>query len=103
MKTSGLLAASGDFKQKKDVIVIHPNDGFDLGLMTTQYEVRIVMGETQEAFQKGSGKAVPGRLLLANDCPNGTIRLNLGQWQELGKPRELRLCCEEDKILVAKA
>jgi len=102
MKTSGLLTASGDFKQKKDVIVIHPNDGFDLGLMTTKYQVQIVMGETPETFLKGGGKAVPGTLLLVNECPNGTIRLNLAQWQDLGKPRQLRLCCEADKVLIAK-
>ena len=103
MKTSGLLAATGDFKQKKDAIVIHPNDGFDLGLMTTKYDVQIVVGETPEAFQKGAGKPVPGTLLLLNECPNGTIRMNLGQWQDMGKPRQLRLCCEADRILIAKA
>lgn len=52
---------------------IHPNDGFDLGMMTTHYSVELEGGS-------------PAEVWLLNDCPQSCIQLNTKYWERLGKP-----------------
>jgi hypothetical protein len=54
---------------------IHPNDGFDLGMMTTRHSV-----------ETDSGCA--GEVWLLNECPQECIQLNTKVWERLGKPKE---------------
>ena len=44
MKNTSELSVLGDFSMPEDTLVIHPNDGFDLGLMMTSHPVYIYRG-----------------------------------------------------------
>jgi hypothetical protein len=54
---------------------IHPNDGFDLGMMTTAYDVEL----------DGAG---PALIRLLNECPRDCLELPPRLYERLGKPRQ---------------
>jgi hypothetical protein len=102
MKSTGHLTAMGDFTLQKDLIILHPNDGYDLGLITKDNAVRIFSGASREDFLAGKGKFIPGIVQLLNECTHTTVRMNLSWWQEIGKPRRVRLTYHQEKLLISK-
>ncbi len=103
MRSTNSLRVSTDFSQSADKILIHPNDGYDLRLMQNNYSIRIFSNLTVEEFNSGKGRPLTGQILLENKCESGTIRLNHNYWLEMGKPFEVKLLFDKDKILVCKA
>ncbi len=68
-------------------INMHPNEGFDLGLMTTRHEVEV----------EGLGKA---EVWLLNDCPKESFELNPGVWERYGKPARAVLSFDGAKLRI---
>ncbi len=100
MKTADHLTAMGDLTLGRDEIVLHPNDGYDLGLLAMSNRMRIYAGTDDEDFLAGNGNCMEGTVHLKNECSLATVRMNLSRWKELGKPRHVRLTCHEDKLLI---
>jgi hypothetical protein len=100
MRSTGHLRAMGDFSLPKDVLVLHPCDGYDLGFLATHNSLRIYSGAAMEDFEAGSGACTPGTLHLKNDCALSTLRLSLDLWKSLGRPREVRLVCRNGGLLI---
>ncbi len=92
MRKSELLKVINDFSLAETEVVINPNDGFDLGLMTTEHRVR-----TDDGGGDG-GSGVPGRIRLDNGCPPGSVVLNKKLWERLEKPQALRLGLDGDRL-----
>jgi len=69
-------------------IIIHPNDGYDLGMMTDRYTVTM----------KDKSGDLAGEVLLKNECNTGTVILNLGFWEEIGKPKKIKLEYKDGNI-----
>ncbi|OHD25535.1 MAG: hypothetical protein A2086_11170 [Spirochaetes bacterium GWD1_27_9] len=90
MKTTQHLTVITEFKLK-DKVVIHPNDGFDLDLMSTIYKLKVssVLASQNDNFE--------GELFLSNDCKYGTIQLSPSYWQKIGKPNKVKLSITDDK------
>ena len=102
MKATDFLTVMGDFSLARDTLVIHPNDGFDLGFMTKTCAVKIVTGGTPADFAAGNATHVPGTVLLENACACGTMRMNLSWWKKMGSPGKVKLFCNQDILLISK-
>ena len=71
MKRTQPLKVMVDSSFPMGKIVVHPNDGFDLGLMNTGYPVKIVYNVSLDAFRQEAGNPVQGNILLENSCRIG--------------------------------
>jgi hypothetical protein len=61
---------------------LHPNEGADMGLMTTQHSAVTAEGSSLE-------------LHLLNECPKESVEISSKLWERLGKPAKVVL--EYDK------
>ncbi len=100
MKTTDDLTVLSDFSQKENIVVIHPNDGFDLGLMTTDYQVKIYANQTVKDFKSGSAEYLDGNILLENKCRLGTVELSKKLVEKVGEPKKVKLGFDNGKLLI---
>ncbi|MBN1410759.1 MAG: hypothetical protein JW969_07925 [Spirochaetales bacterium] len=103
MKNTAALTALSHLGQAENTIVIHPNDGFDLGLLTLRKNIKIYSHITVKEFKEKGGTPTEGLLVLENQCKLGTIELNPSFWRKLGKPKNLQLFFKEDGLLLLTA
>jgi hypothetical protein len=90
MKITNLLDVKADFKLK-DKVIIHPNDGVDLGLFNYSIKIKIVstLTDDKEFFD--------GELILENKCKAETVEIGTAYWQKIGKPHKIKLAISDDK------
>jgi hypothetical protein len=104
MKRSTPLRVIADRHQGAGDIQINPNDGFDLGLMTTHYSVQLELGATPETLGCGKCQAMQGTIYLRNEVSNNTVILNSGTAQALQLSRPLvQLVYYEGKMCIIPA
>jgi hypothetical protein len=72
---------------KANEVSIHPNEGFDLGMMTTAYDVEL----------DGSG---PALVKLLNECPKESFELPPKLYERYGKPRQAILKYDGAKLFI---
>lgn len=97
MKETSALTVLGDISFDEKTIAIHPNDGFDLGLMTTDYVVKIYYGADPAVFNDDEAPFVHGNIYLKNECTMGQVELSLKAAEKLGKPKSVRLVYAPDE------
>jgi len=99
MKTTGYLKVKGDFSQRQNTVIMHPNDGFDLGFMKQHYPVKLFKNESTDpkkiAFPE---KGQSGYVFLDNDCTHGSIYLNKKFWELIGQPRRIKLVYKGENL-----
>jgi hypothetical protein len=78
----------GDFSMDEKTINMHPNDGFDLGLMTTEHVVQIHIGPEEDPSGLEDADFIHGTLHLKNDVRNGYLELSLRSAQKLGDAKK---------------
>ena len=83
MTRTAPLTVLGDFSMDEKTVNIHPNDGFDLGLMTTEHVVRIYVGATTDLAELSEESFVYGKIHLRNEVRNGHVELGLKSAQRL--------------------
>lgn len=91
MKETDGLSVLADYSFDEKTLNIHPNDGYDLGLMTTKAVERIFVDCTFAEFQSGQGSHVFGNLNLSNETKAGTCEMSLRTAQKMGRPKKVRL------------
>jgi hypothetical protein len=101
MKQTEELTVINDLSLKEYEVVIHPNDGFDLGLLDKHNYIKIFSRATIEEFKKEDGHHMPGQLSLANECRSGTVTISSKHWNSLGKPKKVKLFYNANKLLIA--
>jgi len=84
-------------------IVIHPNDGFDLGLMQTHYTARVFMNIRLSDFKEECGDPVQGQIFLENTCRRGYAELSQKCWERMKKPNSVLLVYDSNKVLLLSA
>jgi len=87
----------------KDEIMIHPNEGFEIGLMNTSQNVRLFVNTNVEVFNTGEKDYIIANLVLSNDCKHGEIILSHRFWKRIGTPPKLKLYYDNNKVLLANA
>ncbi len=100
MKNTGILNALGDFSMTEDTLVVHPNDGFDLGLMQVSHPVYIYKGISIADFKENKGDRISGKIHLKNECRLGTVEMGLKALEKIGKPKKVQLYYEEPNLLI---
>lgn len=100
MKNSSELNVLADFSMAEDTLVLHPNDGFDLGMMKTSYPVYIYRGISLADFKEKKGERINGKILLKNECKLGTLEMGKKGWEKGGKPKKVQLYYEEPDLLI---
>lgn len=65
---------------------IHPNDGADLGMMTTHYPVELDGGS--------------GEIWLLNECPKDAFEVAPRVWERMGKPKRAVLKYDGKRLLI---
>lgn len=80
-------------------LVIHPNDGFDLGLINPQYPMAIC---NQTSTPGVNSSAHQGRILLKNSCRSGTIQVSQKQWELMGKEKSVTLLLKTNTVFILR-
>lgn len=101
MKHTEELTVINDLSLKEYEVLIHPNDGYDLGLLDKHNYIKIFSTDTIEEFKKEDGQHIPGQLALANECRIGTVIISPKHWNSLGKPKKVKLIYNDKKLLIA--
>lgn len=91
IEKTGPLSLMGDYSFDEKTINIHPNDAYDLGLMTSRAVVQIFVDCSVEEFLQGSVQSTYGNLYLKNETRMGTLEVSLKTAQKLGKPKQVRV------------
>jgi hypothetical protein len=103
MKKTEALSVLGDFSFDEKTINIHPNEGFELGLMTTDHVIRIYSGCSFDEFTSGTAQATHGKIYLKNECRQGTVEMSLKTVEKMKKPRKVLLILDEDRLYIQPA
>lgn len=91
LRETGFLKVLADYSFSEKMLVVNPNDGFDLGLMTTEVTVFLhTSGSIDDLRQPGS-EGFPARLYQKNECRLGTVEMSLATSEKMGSPRHVRL------------
>jgi hypothetical protein len=77
--------------------VLHPNDGFDLGLVTTQHEVSIY---SDPPTTPTPTRMIAGMIHLRNTCRSGTLEVSKKQWELMGREKSVTLFIKTDKLFI---
>lgn len=91
MKETDPLTVMGDFSFDEKTIAIHPNDGFDLGLMMTENVAKIYYGASIDSLDDEQTAYVYGNVYLKNEVAMGQVEMSLKAVERLGKPKRVRL------------
>lgn len=84
MSSTAPLTVLGDYSIDEKTIIIHPNDGFDLGLMTTEHVVRIHVGDARDPDSLPESAFGYGKIQLKNEVRNGHVEMGIKRAEQLG-------------------
>ena len=99
LKSSNALDIETNLYAKNDII-IHPNEGYDLGLIDHSTPVKIFANTSIDNFKSAEGNFIEGSIVLENSCKQGNVQLSKKFWNFIGKPQKVRLHFEDNKILI---
>ena len=101
MKKTGSMVVSVSASAARDSLVMHPNDGFDLGFMRVEHPVPLCLDLGLEAFLKGETAASdPVRLALLNECPPKTMVVGTALHRRLGEPIRVVVLFDGERLFV---
>ncbi len=90
MKSTGPLRVLCAANLPSNRLNMHPNDGADLGMMTTRHSVGMEGGAQAEIH-------------LLNDCPKDSLQMNLEFWERIGKPEKAILRYDGERLHIDPA
>lgn len=103
MKKTGSLKVSVSTAVDRVHVVLHPNEGFDLGLMRIAHPVQLCRGIGIEDYLKGSeGVCEPVDVSLLNDCPKETMLVGTALYKLLGEPAKAVVLFDGRRLFVHK-
>jgi len=91
LRETGFLKVLADYSFSEKVLVVNPNDGFELGLMTTETTVVLYPGGSLDNLEKSDGDGYHARIYQKNECRLGTIEMSLKTAEKMGHPKYIRL------------
>ncbi len=101
MKKTESLRVSVSAAVDRVHLVLHPNEGFDLGLMKVDQLVTLCRNIGLEAYLKGGrGDSDEVSLVLQNECPPHTIMLGRSLYRLLGEPAKAVLLLDGQRLFV---
>lgn len=101
MKKTGSLKVSVSASVDKEHLVMHPNDGFDLGLMRVEHPVQLCLNVCLEDYLKGcDGASGMVNLALRNECPRETLLVGKVLYRLLGEPVKAVVLYDGNRLFV---
>ena len=80
--------------------VIHPNDGFDLGLMNTSHPVKVFLNLSLDDFRESKGDLIQGQIMLENTCRKGCAEISKKCWEKMQCPDNILIVYDSNKLLL---
>lgn len=85
----------------RNVLIMHPNDGFDIGMMTCSYQVEWCTDVDARSFLTGSnGSMAPSRVDLLNECPHQQLQMNVYHGKDIGMAEKAVLFYDGKRVFV---
>lgn len=104
MKRTGSLKVSVSAAVDRIHLVMHPNEGFDLGLMRVDHPVQLCRGIGVEDYLKGiDGVCEPVDVSLLNECPKETLLLGTALYKLLGEPAKAVVLFDGQRLFLHKS
>ncbi|WP_028972795.1 hypothetical protein [Spirochaeta cellobiosiphila] len=101
MRRTSPLDIRLDTTLPQNKIVIHPNEGFDLGLMKDSYSIHIFTNMKLQDFIDAEKDCAEGSIDLLNECPHETVRVGSKLYNQMNQPDRALLVLQDEKILIA--
>lgn len=89
-RETAALKVLSDFNAPEDIIVINPNDGFDIGLMMTEARVRLSFSQAPDPAAEAAA-CIEGMIVQKNECRLGTVEISSRSLEKIGSPRTVKL------------
>ena len=103
MKKTTALKVSVSTSVDRVHLVMHPNDGFDLGLMRIAHPVRLCREIGVEDYLKGSnGVSEDVSVSLLNECPPETLLMGTALFKLLGEPAKAVVLFDGQRLYLHK-
>lgn len=102
MKFTESLKVYEDPALPVEAIQIHPNDGFDLGLVSYSYKMKVFANCSADEFNKETAAFIEGEVRQENKCRVGTVIMNPSYSSRLGNPETIRMVSTGEKILILR-
>jgi len=83
---------------------MHPNEGFDLGLLRLEHPVQLCRGIGVEEYLKGGvGVCEMVDIALLNNCPKETLLVGKTLYRLLGEPSKAVVLFDGHRLFIHKA
>ena len=89
--STGALQVQATHAHPEELVIINPNDGFDIGLMETEAPVAIIPLASMETLSLDPPPPISGRVLQQNECPSGVVKIGARLSGRIGSPDTVRL------------
>lgn len=104
MKKTTALKVSVSTSVDRVHLVMHPNEGFDLGLMRIDHPVRLCREIGVEDYLRGSnGVSEDVSVSLLNECPQETLLMGTALFKLLGEPTKAVVLFDGQRLYLHKA
>jgi hypothetical protein len=101
MKKTGSLKVSISSSIDRVHLVMHPNEGFDLGFMKVAHPVRLCRNLRLEDYLKGGeGETEDLSVDLHNECPRQTLLVGRNLFKLLGEPQRAVLLYDGRRLFI---
>lgn len=101
MKRTVVLSVEVTPNVAKGHLALHPNEGFDLGLMRLGHPLFLCAGLSAEAFLQGEmGTIEELQIDLLNECPKETLQVNTSLYKTIGQPRKAVVLLDGERLFV---
>lgn len=101
MKKTKTLKVSVSVAVAQDHLVLHPNEGFDLGLMRVGHPLRLCSNIPIEDYLRGSdGESFNVHVDLLNECPKETMLIGVSLHRLLGAPGKAVVLADGERLYV---
>ena len=101
MKKSIVLELAYSHHIPNHLLIMHPNIGFDLGLMTKTHQVALCTGmEAKEFLQGCTNQGEDIQIDLRNDCPEAQLLLHASYHKSFGDKPKAVLFFDGDHIFI---
>ncbi len=97
-KETGRLKVIGDVSIPMNRIIVNPNDGYDLGLLTSAHAIKIFGNAASPDGTTRDGYLLDGQLLQENSCGLGTAIIGMKLVKLIGAPSVIRFSLEGNQL-----
>ena len=89
--STGVLQVQANHAHPEALVIINPNDGFEIGLMETEAPVAIIPLSSMQSLSLDPPPPILGKVLQQNECPFGVVKIGARLSERIGCPDTVQL------------